>query len=134
MVDLTAQARVHDLQVQVRMRGVMPHKDVMVSRAEQTLRALRTRTSSRPPSAGRAALPTVTGHFAIYAKVTPWEFISPWPAGSPYYNPLTQIRYWSPSAPGTACTTSGGASTTSRAPRCTSMDRTPVSRRARTAA
>src|SRR2546430_16472614 len=39
MVTLTARARADDLLVQARMRAVMPHKAIMVSLAEQALRA-----------------------------------------------------------------------------------------------
>lgn len=34
---------------------------------------------------GRPELPTVTGTFRILAKYSPYEFISPWPRGSPYW-------------------------------------------------
>jgi hypothetical protein len=34
---------------------------------------------------GNPALPTPTGHFSIFAKFHPFEFISPWPPGSPYW-------------------------------------------------
>ena len=34
---------------------------------------------------GRPELPTVTGAFKILAKYSPYEFVSPWPPGSPYW-------------------------------------------------
>ena len=34
---------------------------------------------------GRPELPTVTGSFKILVKYSPYEFISPWPPGSPYW-------------------------------------------------
>jgi hypothetical protein len=34
---------------------------------------------------GNPALPTPTGHYEIFARFSPFEFISPWPEGSPYY-------------------------------------------------
>jgi len=34
---------------------------------------------------GRPELPTVTGTFRIMVKYAPYEFISPWPPGSPYW-------------------------------------------------
>ena len=38
---------------------------------------------------GMPALPTPTGTFRILAKYSPYRFISPWPAGSPYhYEPV----------------------------------------------
>jgi len=36
---------------------------------------------------GRPELPTPAGHYAIFAKYSPYEFISPWPYGSPYWYP-----------------------------------------------
>jgi lipoprotein-anchoring transpeptidase ErfK/SrfK len=97
-INVTAQALADDVQVAARMHVVMPPKAIMVSLAEQALRAyqdgrlvLFTYITS-----GRPELPTVTGHFYIYDKVTPWQFISPWPPGSPYYYPPTWIKYWMP--------------------------------------
>ena len=38
---------------------------------------------------GMPALPTPIGSFRIIAKYSPYQFISPWPPGSPYhYDPL----------------------------------------------
>lgn len=34
---------------------------------------------------GRPELPTVTGTFKILAKYSPYQFISPWPPGNPYW-------------------------------------------------
>ena len=42
---------------------------------------------------GNPALPTPTGHFTIFAKFHPFEFISPWPQGSPYYYPPSWTSY-----------------------------------------
>jgi hypothetical protein len=42
---------------------------------------------------GNPALPTPTGHFAIFAKFHPFTFISPWPPGSPYYYPPSPVNY-----------------------------------------
>ena len=76
----------------------MPHKAIMVSLAEQALRAYEDGrlVMFTDVTTGRPALPTVTGHFSIYEKVTPWEFISPWPQGSPYYYPPSWSKYWMP--------------------------------------
>ncbi len=97
-IDAAAQALADDASVQARMRAVMPHKAIMVSVAEQALRAYE---DGRPVqytlvTTGRPELPTVTGHFAIYEKVTPFQFISPWPQGSPFYYAPTWIKYWMP--------------------------------------
>lgn len=42
---------------------------------------------------GNPALPTPTGHFSIFAKFHPFEFISPWPPGSPYWYPPSWTSY-----------------------------------------
>jgi lipoprotein-anchoring transpeptidase ErfK/SrfK len=34
---------------------------------------------------GNPSLPTPKGHFTIFAKYHPYQFISPWPVGSPYW-------------------------------------------------
>lgn len=42
---------------------------------------------------GNPALPTPTGHFSIFARFSPFQFISPWPQGSPYYYPPSWTTY-----------------------------------------
>ncbi len=42
---------------------------------------------------GNPALPTPTGHFTIFAKFHPFEFVSPWPPSSPYYYPPSWVSY-----------------------------------------
>lgn len=42
---------------------------------------------------GDAALPTPTGWYHIYAKYSPYTFISPWPPGSPYYYPPSRVSF-----------------------------------------
>jgi len=42
---------------------------------------------------GNPALPTPTGHFSIFARFSPFEFISPWPEGSPYYYSPSWVTY-----------------------------------------
>ncbi len=42
---------------------------------------------------GNPALPTPTGHFTIFAKFHPFQFISPWPPGSPYYYAPSWTNY-----------------------------------------
>ena len=46
-----------------------------------------------PITSGRPALPTPTGTFHIFYKTTPFEMISPWPMGSPYYYNPTWVTY-----------------------------------------
>jgi lipoprotein-anchoring transpeptidase ErfK/SrfK len=98
VINVTAQALADETQVEARMRAVMPPKAIMVSVGEQALRAYQDGrlVLFTYVTTGRPELPTVTGHFSIYDKVTPWQFISPWPPGSPYYYPPTWIKYWMP--------------------------------------
>lgn len=42
---------------------------------------------------GNPALPTPTGHFSILAKFHPFQFVSPWPPGSPYWYPSSWVSY-----------------------------------------
>ena len=48
---------------------------------------------SAPVATGRPELPTPTGTYHIFAKYSPYTFISPWPAGSPYYYPPSRANY-----------------------------------------
>ncbi len=98
LIEATAVANADDSAVEARMRQVMPHKAIMVSLQEQALRAYQDGqlVMFTYVTTGRPELPTVTGHFAIYEKVTPFEFISPWPPGSPFYYAPTWIKYWMP--------------------------------------
>lgn len=45
-----------------------------------------------PVATGRAALPTPTGDFHVFLKLSPTTFYSPWPQGSPYYYAPTYIE------------------------------------------
>jgi hypothetical protein len=98
VIRVAVQAEADDRLIQTQMRVAMPHRAIMVSLAEQVLRAYQDGrlTMSTYVTTERPALPTVIGHFAIYAKVTPVEFISPWPPGSPDYYPPTWATYWMP--------------------------------------
>jgi lipoprotein-anchoring transpeptidase ErfK/SrfK len=42
---------------------------------------------------GDRALPTPTGWYHIYAKYSPFTFISPWPLGSPFYYPPSRVSF-----------------------------------------
>jgi lipoprotein-anchoring transpeptidase ErfK/SrfK len=64
-------------------------KRIIVSLSQETLYAydgtklvLRTYVTTGNPS-----LPTPLGSYTILAKYSPFEFVSPWPAGSPYWYP-----------------------------------------------
>lgn len=97
-INATAQVLSDDATIAARMKTALPYKVVMVSLDEQYLREYQggVLVHSNDITTGRPALPTITGHFAIYEKVTPFEFHSPWPLGSPYYYAPTWIKYWMP--------------------------------------
>lgn len=68
---------------------------IIVSLARQTLYAysgvhllLQTYVTT-----GNPALPTPPGSYSLMAKYHPWEFISPWPEGSPYWYPPSWSQY-----------------------------------------
>jgi lipoprotein-anchoring transpeptidase ErfK/SrfK len=42
---------------------------------------------------GNPSLPTPAGHYSIMARYHPYEFISPWPPGSPYWYPPSWSNY-----------------------------------------
>ncbi|HZU13919.1 MAG TPA: L,D-transpeptidase [Chloroflexota bacterium] len=42
---------------------------------------------------GNAELPTPLGHFEIYAKYSPYTFISPWSRSSPYWYPPSRVSF-----------------------------------------
>ncbi len=97
-IDATARVLSDDATVAARMKTALPAKVVMISLDEQYLREYENGVlvHSNYVTTGRRELPTITGHFAIYEKVTPFEFHSPWPIGSPFYYAPTWIKYWMP--------------------------------------
>jgi len=46
-----------------------------------------------PVTTGQPALPTPTGTYHVFAKLSPTTFYSPWPVGSPYWYAPTHINY-----------------------------------------
>ena len=46
-----------------------------------------------PATTGRPQLRTPTGHFAIFAKYSPFVFHSPWPPGSPFWYPTSPVSF-----------------------------------------
>ena len=46
-----------------------------------------------PVTTGNAGLPTPTGHFAIFAKRSPYTFVSPWPRGSVNWYPTSRVSF-----------------------------------------
>jgi len=70
-------------------------KQIFVSLSRQTLYAYDgTRLVQQTfVTTGNPNLPTPAGSYAIMAKYSPWEFISPWPPGSPYWYPPSWSQY-----------------------------------------
>jgi lipoprotein-anchoring transpeptidase ErfK/SrfK len=67
-------------------------KIIVVSLSQQELDAYDNGQllGSTPVATGRPDLPTPTGTYHIFAKYSPYTFVSPWPVGSPdYYQPST---------------------------------------------
>lgn len=70
-------------------------KRITISLARQRLRAW---VGNRvvlvtPVTTGNATLPTPTGYFQIFAKRSPYTFISPWPRSSPDWYPPSQVSF-----------------------------------------
>ena len=78
--------------------SVIPDKLIVVSTEGQVLREYDhgVLVHENYVTTGRPELPTVHGLFHVYLKQTPFEFISPWPLGSPFYYPPSWVRYWMP--------------------------------------
>lgn len=70
-------------------------KKIIVSLARETLYAydgdhLALQT---PVTTGNPALPTPTGTYSVMAKYHPFQFVSPWPVGSPYWYAPSLAQY-----------------------------------------
>ncbi|GCE10874.1 L,D-transpeptidase family protein [Tengunoibacter tsumagoiensis] len=70
-------------------------KVIDVNLSGQWLRAYENGTEvyNTPVLTGRPELPTPTGTFHVFVKLSPTTFYSPWPVGSPYYYAPTPINY-----------------------------------------
>lgn len=70
-------------------------KRIIVSLSRQTLYAYNGARLflQTPVTTGNPSLPTPLGHYTITAKYHPYEFISPWPPGSPYYYAPSPVNY-----------------------------------------
>ena len=73
----------------------LPAKIIYVSLTEQEMIAYQNGCPylESPTTSGMPALPTPTGTFTIFKKLSPIEWISPWPLGSPYWYPTTWTHY-----------------------------------------
>jgi hypothetical protein len=72
-----------------------PAKAVVVRLGSQTLTAYLNGKPvvTTPVTTGRPALPTPIGSYHVYLRASPYTFISPWPAGSPYWYPPTPVTW-----------------------------------------
>lgn len=70
-------------------------KRIIISLSRQELYAYdgSTLVLSTPVTTGNPSLPTPVGDYHIFAKFSPYEFISPWPIGSPYYYPPSPVTW-----------------------------------------
>jgi hypothetical protein len=73
-------------------------KAVVIRLGAQTLTAYRgAKVVLRTPvTTGRPALPTPVGSYTIEARYSPFTFVSPWAAGSPYWYPPTPVTWAMP--------------------------------------
>jgi lipoprotein-anchoring transpeptidase ErfK/SrfK len=72
-----------------------PAKRITISLSRQRLRAWEGNhvVLSTPVTTGNALLPTPTGWFRIFAKYSPFTFVSPWPPGSPFWYPNSPVNF-----------------------------------------
>jgi lipoprotein-anchoring transpeptidase ErfK/SrfK len=70
-------------------------KRITISLARQRLRAWEGNhvVLSTPVTTGDSALPTPTGYFTVFAKYSPFTFVSPWPQGSAYWYPPSPVSF-----------------------------------------
>jgi lipoprotein-anchoring transpeptidase ErfK/SrfK len=70
-------------------------KSIVISISKQWLYAYKNGSLvyNIPATTGQSDLSTPTGTYAVFAKLSPTTFTSPWPQGSPYYYPPTHINY-----------------------------------------
>ncbi len=70
-------------------------KEIVISLSQQEMYVFQdgAQVYSAAVMTGRPALPTPTGTYYIFAKLSPTTFYSPWPPGSPYWYAPTHINY-----------------------------------------
>jgi lipoprotein-anchoring transpeptidase ErfK/SrfK len=70
-------------------------KLIVVSLSRQVLTAYQDGTAvlTTYVATGRPALPTPPGVYHVFARYSPYEMISPWPYGSPYYYPPSWVNW-----------------------------------------
>lgn len=82
--------------------GYIAGKHITINVRRERLRAWdgRTVVMSALVTTGDAALPTPLGYFRLYARYSPYTFISPWPRSSPYWYPPSPVSFAMEFAPG----------------------------------
>jgi L,D-transpeptidase catalytic domain len=63
-------------------------KQIVISLSQQSISAYengRLVWSGLATTGNRTLTPTPSGHYAIFAKYSPFQFVSPWPPGHPYW-------------------------------------------------
>lgn len=70
-------------------------KEILISIAKQWMYVYENGKAvyNSPITTGQPALPTPTGTYHVFAKLSPTTFYSPWPYGSPYWYPPSHINY-----------------------------------------
>lgn len=81
--------------IKTRMAKAMPAKWILISTEGEWIRWYEhsTQIGYSLTTTGNPTLPTVLGHFTIFAKFSPFTFVSPFPAGSPDYYPPSPVSY-----------------------------------------
>ena len=75
--------------------AVTAGKVIVVSLVCQELTAYENRVPfvSTLITTGRPALPTPPGQYSVLSKISPYQMVSPWPPGSPFWYPPSWVTY-----------------------------------------
>lgn len=70
-------------------------KSITISLSHQSLQALEGShvVLSTAVTTGDPSLPTPAGNYSIFAKYSPYTFVSPWPRGSRFWYPPSPVSY-----------------------------------------
>lgn len=81
--------------IHVKLKKAAPAKWILVSTEDETMRWFQgpTQIGYTLVTTGNPELPTVTGHFQIFAKFSPFTFVSPEPEGSPDWYEPSPVSY-----------------------------------------
>jgi hypothetical protein len=89
-----AGARIFAGQIHEALVGGLPRKAILISYADQHLWAYENGkvVQDTAVTTGRPQLPTDLGPMKVLRKDSPWKMHSPWPKGSPYWYPDTNVK------------------------------------------